>query len=423
MKIIARTAKVRRLAVMLGVVAATTAGLALAATPANAALGTDLGHVSLSPANGSMDTVPTWTADDNCNAPFNSTAFLAATDLQGNIITGLSVNITGAPIAPFGTPMQASFQHFIDIGVLQASTTYEIDVLCGDVNGVPNAQQYTYVTLGASSSDTYTTSNTPPSSGAPTTTTLSVSPTSAAPGDPVNLSATVTPSNAAGNVQFFDGGTMIGSPVPVSGGTAAASVSTLSCGSHTIIAKFAPTDPNAFGASQSSGQNVTISGSACALQGSETINVAIPNTGTFTFTVSGTPVDLGTATSNGSNLEATGSLSPVTVSDTRNSVPGWSVSGQVGDFSNGSQSFDGDSLGWTPAITTPNAANDVVAGSAVQPGSHPGLKEGSGLASAANSKGAGTTVLGGGLDLVVPTTQNPGSYSATLTLTAIDTAS
>jgi hypothetical protein len=199
-------------------------------------------------------------------------------------------------------------------------------------------------------------------------------------------------------------------------------VSTLACGSHSIIAKFVPTDPTAFGASQSTAQPETISGSACALQGSETINVAIPNTGAFTFTVSGTPVDLGTATANGSNLEATGNLSPATVSDTRNSVPGWSVAGQVGDFTDGTHTIDGNSLGWTPAVTTQDPASDVVAGSKVNPGSNPGLKQGSGLASAAASKGAGTTVLGGALDLVVPSTQNPGSYSATLTLTAIDTA-
>jgi Bacterial Ig-like domain (group 3) len=422
MKIIARTAKVRRLALMLGLVAATVGIGLVAAIPANAAVGTELGHVSLSPATGPLSTTPTWSADDNCAAPFNVTAFLAAYDLSGNQVTGLSANITGAPVAPFGGPLQASWQFFIDNSILQANTTYEIDVLCGDVNGTPHAQQYTYVTLGASGG-TYTMTNTPPSNGTPTTTSLSVSPSTAAPGDPVNLSATVTPSNAAGNVQFFDGGTMIGSPVPVSGGTAAATVSTLSCGSHQIIAKFVPTDPNAFGASQSGAQPLTISGSACALQGAETINVAFPSTGAFTFTVSGTPVDLGTATANGSNLEATGNLSPATVSDTRNSAPGWSVAGQVGDFSDGTHTIDGNSLGWTPAVTTQDPAGDVVAGPKVNPGSNPGLKQGSGLASAAVNKGAGTTVLGGSLDLVVPSTQNAGSYSATLTLTAIDTAS
>ena len=422
MKIIARTAKVRRLALMLSLVAATVGIGLTAAAPANAVVGTQLGAVTLSPATGRMDSIPNWSASTNCNAPNNVTAFLAVFTLAGVQITGVSQNITGAPVAPFGGPLQQSWQFFVNAGILTANTTYELDVLCGDVNGTSVAQQYEFVTLGAVASDNFTTSTTPPSNGTPTTTSLSVSPATAAPGDPVSLSATVTPNTAAGNVQFFDGGTMIGSPVPVSGGTAATTVSTLACGSHSIIAKFVPTDPNAFGASQSAGQPVTISGSACALQGAETINVAIPNTGAFTFTVSTTPVSLGTATASGSNLEATGNLSPATATDTRNSVPGWHVSGQVGDFSDGTHTINGDSLGWTPAITTPNAANDVVAGPKVNPGSNPGLKEGSGLASAAAGKGSGTTVLGGALDLVVPSTQNPGSYSATLTLTAIDTA-
>lgn len=424
MKILARTVKARRLAVTLGLAVATVGlGLLAVAPAASAAVGTELGHVSLSPASGDLNQIPTYTADTNCNAPFNASAFLAAYDLNGNLVTGLTQNTQGAPVAPFGSPFQLSWQGFIDAGILQNDTTYEIDVLCSDANSVTKAQQYTYATLSSANGGGFTTSNTPPSSGAPTTTTLSVSPTSAAPGDPVNLSATVSPSNAAGNVDFFDGGSMIGSPVPVSGGTASTSVSTLACGSHTIVAKFVPTDPNAFGASQSSGQSVTITGPACALQGSETINVAIPNTGAFTFTVSATPVDLGTATANGNNLEATGQLSPVTVSDTRNTTPGWSVTGQVGDFSDGTHTINGDSLGWTPAVTTPNAANDVTAGTAVAPGSNPGLKEGSGLASAGANQGAGDTTLGGGLDLVVPSTQNAGSYSTTLTITAIDTAS
>lgn len=422
MKIIARTARVRRLALMLGLVAATVGIGVVAATPANAAVGTELGHVSLSPATGPLTTTPNWSADTNCAAPNNVSAFLAAYTLSGTFITALSGNILGAPIAPFGGPLQTNLQAAINLGIgLSNNASYEIDVECVDAGNVQHPQQFTYLTLGPVGG-TYTQTNTAPSSGTPTTTSLSVSPATAAPGAPVTLTATVTPSTAAGTVQFLDGATAIGSPVPVSGGTAATTVSTLSCGSHSITAKFVPTDPNAFGGSTSTGQPVTISGAACALQGTETINVAIPSTGAFTFTVSTTPVSLGTATANGSNLEAKGSLSPATVSDTRNTVPGWHVSGQVGDFSDGTHTIDGNSLGWTPAITTPNPANDVVAGPAVTPGSNPGLKQGSGLASAAASKGSGTTVLGGGLDLVVPSTQNAGSYSATLTLTAIDTA-
>src|SRR3984893_17857897 len=54
-----------------------------------------------------------------------------------------------------------------------------------------------------------------------TTTSLSVSPPSpAAAGTTENLKAQVTPSTATGTVQFMDGTTNIGDPVPVSSGTA-----------------------------------------------------------------------------------------------------------------------------------------------------------------------------------------------------------
>ncbi|MGH3693136.1 MAG: Ig-like domain-containing protein [Pseudonocardiaceae bacterium] len=72
---------------------------------------------------------------------------------------------------------------------------------------------------------------------------------------PVTLTASVTPSVAAGSVQFKDGATDLGIPVTVSNGTASATTSTLSGGSHLLTAVFGPdpkaADPAAFGASRS----------------------------------------------------------------------------------------------------------------------------------------------------------------------------
>jgi hypothetical protein len=99
------------------------------------------------------------------------------------------------------------------------------------------------------------------------------------------------------------------------------------------------------------------------------------------------------------------------------------VSGQVSDFTAGGHSFSGDFLGWTPQITTPNAANDVAAGPSIPANSHPGLHEGGALANAAAAKGLGTTVLGALLDLQIPNTTSPGAYSSVLTLTAVESAS
>jgi hypothetical protein len=55
----------------------------------------------------------------------------------------------------------------------------------------------------------------------------------------------------------------------------------------------------------------------------------------------------------------------------------------------------------------------------VSPGTVPGLAGGSLLANAAPRHGLGTTTLGADLDLQAPASTPPGSYSATMTVTAI----
>ena len=62
---------------------------------------------------------------------------------------------------------------------------------------------------------------------------------------------------------------------------------------------------------------------------------------------------------------------------------------------------------------------DVFAGPPVPPGTSPGLDFGSDLAFAPPAGGLGTTVLGAALDLTIPSNTQPGSYSATLTITAV----
>ncbi|CAM3140025.1 Ig-like domain-containing protein [Prescottella defluvii] len=70
-----------------------------------------------------------------------------------------------------------------------------------------------------------------------TTTTLQAPPT-AFTGAPVTLSATVAPNNASGTVQFRDGNTDIGAPVPVSGGVAELPHTFTTAGPHPIMAVF-----------------------------------------------------------------------------------------------------------------------------------------------------------------------------------------
>ncbi|MGI5246145.1 hypothetical protein [Dactylosporangium sp. CA-139066] len=69
------------------------------------------------------------------------------------------------------------------------------------------------------------------------------------------------------------------------------------------------------------------------------------------------------------------------VSDGRDqTLPGWSVSGQVGDFTDGTHASSGSHLGWSPTAVAQNAAHDGVAGAPVRPGATPGLQGGGVLA-------------------------------------------
>lgn len=419
--------RLKRGAVLVGLVGV-TAGLALlAAAPAQAWTGSQPGHLSFNPTSGGASALPTWTADTPCPAPFNDGAQVVIFDEAGTFIDQIGPTNPDVKVAPFSTQINVNMGLIQNVDALAPGVAYEWVLQCQDPNFNPSYVQSMWVTF-TDANGNWTTSETPPQSGATqTTTSLSADPTSAAPGDNVTLTATVTPSNAAGNVEFFDGATSLGTAA-VSNGTATKVVNTLSSGTHSLTAKFEPTDSTAFAESTSGPVSVSISGGGGGSPaGQETVNVSIPTPteGTLTVTVDNTAVDMGTAADNGNGqLEATGQLSPITVNDGRNiSKPGWTVSGQVGDFTHGSDVIDGNDLGWTPSIATPNTANDVTAGAAISAGSNPGLKQGGTLANAATGKGLDQTVLGGGLDLQVPTTTNPGAYSATLTITAIDTAS
>jgi Bacterial Ig-like domain (group 3) len=58
--------------------------------------------------------------------------------------------------------------------------------------------------------------------------------------------AQVAPISASGTVQFKDGSTNLGAPVPVIAGTAIGPVSTLAPGSHSLSAVFIPANPTRF---------------------------------------------------------------------------------------------------------------------------------------------------------------------------------
>ncbi|RKF27338.1 purple acid phosphatase family protein [Micromonospora globbae] len=154
------------------------------------------------------------------------------------------------------------------------------------------------------------------------------------------------------------------------------------------------------------------------------IQVNVPTaTGEFGWTIDGYNglVNLGTAQErNGWYFEATGSINPIVVSDSRFSLAPWSISANVSDFRDGDKTFSGSYLGWSPKVVEAGAG--AQAGSAVVSGyddQGQGLAISRGLGAADQGHARGTAKLGADLDLKFPNEVAKGSYRATLTITAL----
>ncbi len=394
-------------------------GVASADVP-NPPLGQNAGGLSFSPSSGSSSVDPTFTAAHACPTG-TANATISVIDTAGNEqAVSNPVDGAAATTAGFQGALLSGTMGLLPLfagGTLP--TSYEFVVDCHTQAGVAGTlTDYVIVDMAADGSWAVHGSVQQPT----VTTTTLTAPGNVPSGGNVTLTATVAPAAAAGTVQFKDGSTNLGTPVTVTNGTAQFSTTTLADGPHSITAAFTPANANAFGASVSQPSTVTVGG----INGSETITVNVPQSeGTFVLTVSATPVAMTDAVLSADNttFESTGSIGAVTVSDGRNqSQHGWRVSGQVSDFTDGTHTISGNSLGWSPTITTPNAGANVQPGAAVTPGANPGLKQGSGLASAAATKGLGTTVLGASLDLKVSSSTQAGHYTATLTITSIPSA-
>lgn len=91
---------------------------------------------------------------------------------------------------------------------------------------------------------------TPISGAIETTTTLHTEASDPVAGDLVTLTATVDPDEAAGQVEILEGEVVVGS-ASVTGGTASVDVRIATSGTHVYVARFTPSDPEAFRASAS----------------------------------------------------------------------------------------------------------------------------------------------------------------------------
>ncbi|PPK68895.1 Ig-like domain-containing protein [Actinokineospora auranticolor] len=263
-----------------------------------------------------------------------------------------------------------------------------------------------------------------------TSTALAVTPSGSVQAfTPVTLSATVAPASAAGTVQFYDGANTLGNPVAVAGGSATLNTSTLAVGAHNFTARFTPANAALFAPSASVAVALDVTPFA-GVSASENITTTVV-AGELLISVANQNVVLPSPVmaADGSLLTTAGSLNPIKVVDTRAGNPGWNVSGQVSDFSNGAASINGANLGWTPKLVDKAAVQNITVGAQVNPANAiaPGASAPAGLglassrtlATASALGGNGTANLSADLALNVPTSTVAGTYSALLTLTAI----
>ncbi|MGH3886883.1 MAG: Ig-like domain-containing protein [Pseudonocardiaceae bacterium] len=184
-----------------------------------------------------------------------------------------------------------------------------------------------------------------PAAATATSTALTTAPASpVAQGSTVTLTATVTPTTATGTVQFKDGTTNIGNPVPVTNGKASGTTSTLTAGSHQLTAVFAPTDPAAFGPSTSPAVTFVVNGAGAA------------TTSTALTTSPASPV------AQGNPVTLTATVAPSTAAGTVQFKDGTTNIGNPVNITNGTASTTTSTLtvgdhSLTAEFTPSNAAN------------------------------------------------------------------
>jgi hypothetical protein len=415
-----RVGRLGRATLFLGVATATAGAMVFGAGAAFAGVGKDPGTLALSPTTGATSSTPTWATTQGCASGFQGSAVLrieegggATFSMSGAVNSGLAGSFAGTLLDPISTIQT--------VAGLANGGTDEMVVFCysgSGLTGTSDPEMSEYLTISADGS-TYSTSSSGPSGPVSTTTNLIASPNPAQVGATVTLTATESAAdgtNPAGSVEFEAGGTEIGTAsVPVNASGVATTTTTFSgAGTEALSAVFTPTNTTGYaGSTGTYSETVTTTNPN---SGSEPIAVTVPSSGSFTLTVATGTVNLSVSGTN-----ATGALNPVTVSDTRNTFPGWQVTGQESGFNGSGTSagytISGNQLGWVPTDTS--LGTGVTLGPTVTAAS-PGLGTTAGvLAQAAAPNGTGTSVLGANLTLAIPASAAAGPYAGTMTITAV----
>jgi len=241
-----------------------------------------------------------------------------------------------------------------------------------------------------------------------TTTALAIAPAGGIErGDEATFTATVTPNTATGTVEFKRGATVIGS-APVTNGVATFTTTALPVGTYQFTAAFTPADATAFKPSVSTASSFTITPGDAPGPTADVEIIAPIDPGAFSLAVAAPTTTLAGGTVGGT---ATGTLPTATVTDLRGTNVGWTLTGQLEDFAQGSDTIANSNLAWTPAAAKVSGSGAVTAGAAAD------LGDTRTLCSAASGASAGTFTCDAGLTLTIPDNIPPGEYAATLTLT------
>jgi hypothetical protein len=160
--------------------------------------------------------------------------------------------------------------------------------------------------------------------------------------------------------------------------------------------------------------------------GAEQVETTVTQQGALTLSVpNAAPVVLPTPglSTDGTQLVSNGAINPVTITDTRQSSPGWTASGSSTAFTNlgGGAGFASTFLGWTPGgVTNVSGTQAVTLGGVVAPTATAGGGLSVPQVLATGAAGAtGTNIVGATLNLAIPSSTTLGTYSSTLTITAI----
>jgi hypothetical protein len=437
--------RLKRAATVTGVAALVVGGSLLASTNAYALSvigqptgGSQTSTLTLTPASGAVGATGITYSASACPSGNQAAAAVYAIDPTtpagaafGTINKDQVANQNASVASAFSGTFTTTFTNEEGNGVnIAAGTTFELAVYCFAAANGSTAGVWAWDTFVTISPDntTYTTSATPPAGPASTSVGLTAT-NPAYAGQNITITATVTGTPAtngtpAGSVAFLVGGTGItgcGSQ-PITNGVATCTTNTFPVGTAALTAVYSSSDTTKWVTGSIGSLSLTVQ-TAPTFSGTIPLAVTVPSSGAFSLTVDSTHVVTLTTTT-AAPLVATGSTTPIVVSDTRNTFPGWSVSGQDSQWTGTGTAaggiISGNQLGWVPTQTA--LAPAVTLGGTVAPGA-PGLGTTAAvLASvhAGSGNGYGTSTLGADLTLNIPATAPAGPYTSGLTITAVN---